>query len=210
MSPDQQEEIIADLCSSPSLKFSQREAVRRLLQERNSLRKAAQPVAPVAQVPEGFSRDFLGRAVREAWVRWAITQPNPKPSWLVPYDELSEPDKEADRQIGEAIAMLATRQPSAHAVPDVEGVIEKIVEYGAHRENEGGSYATFQKSEARQHRAEADDVLAEIRDMLAASPAAARCMWGVTKGDHTICQPPKGKLCAACDVSPAAGTENKP
>jgi hypothetical protein len=51
-----------------------------------------------------FDRDTLGRMVREAWVRWAQTQPSPKPSWLVPYDELSEPDKEADRQIGETVA----------------------------------------------------------------------------------------------------------
>lgn len=58
------------------------------------------------------------------------------------------------------------------AVPDVEGVIEKIVEYGDHRENEGGSYATFQKFEARKYRAEADDVLAEIRALLASQPAA--------------------------------------
>jgi len=54
--------------------------------------------------PIAFSRDELGRMVREAWVRWAQTRPNPKPTWLVPYDDLAEPDKEADRQIGEAIA----------------------------------------------------------------------------------------------------------
>ena len=54
--------------------------------------------------PLPFSRNELGRFVREAWVRWARTQPNPKPSWLVPFDELSEPDREADRQIGEAVA----------------------------------------------------------------------------------------------------------
>lgn len=54
--------------------------------------------------PLPFDRDELGRMVREAWVRWAETQPFPKPSWLVPYDELPEPDKEADRQIGETIA----------------------------------------------------------------------------------------------------------
>lgn len=54
--------------------------------------------------PLPFDRNQLGRFVREAWVRWAQTQPNPKPSWLVPYDELSEPDKEADRQIGETVA----------------------------------------------------------------------------------------------------------
>lgn len=54
--------------------------------------------------PIPIDREQLGRFVREAWVRWAKTQPNPKPSWLVDYDELSEPDKEADRQIGEAVA----------------------------------------------------------------------------------------------------------
>lgn len=55
--------------------------------------------------PDVF-RDQLGREVRIAWVRWAREQPNPKPSWLVPYDELSEADKEADRQIGEHVAKI--------------------------------------------------------------------------------------------------------
>lgn len=50
-----------------------------------------------------------GRAVRHAWVEWAKTQPNPKPSWLVPYDDLSEPDKEADRQIAQYLAQTFLR-----------------------------------------------------------------------------------------------------
>lgn len=54
--------------------------------------------------PLPFDREILGRFVREAWVRWAHQQPHPKDSWLVPYDLMSEPNKEADRQIGEAIA----------------------------------------------------------------------------------------------------------
>src|ERR1700730_16063496 len=54
--------------------------------------------------PLPFERDELGRLVREAWVRWALTQPNPKQTWLVPYNELEECDKEADRHIGESIA----------------------------------------------------------------------------------------------------------
>ena len=45
-------------------------------------------------------RERLGRLVRELWIDWAKKQPAPKPSWLVPFDELSEPDKEADRVIG--------------------------------------------------------------------------------------------------------------
>jgi hypothetical protein len=57
--------------------------------------------------PLAIGRDALGRLVRDAWIRWAHTQPEPKPSWLVPYDDLSEPDKEADRQIGETVARWA-------------------------------------------------------------------------------------------------------
>lgn len=48
-------------------------------------------------------RDALGRRVREVWVAWAQRQPDPKPSWLVPYDDLDEADKEADRCIGSAL-----------------------------------------------------------------------------------------------------------
>lgn len=65
--------------------------------------------------PLPADRDTLGRLVREAWVRWAQAQPAPKPSWLVPYNELSEPDKEADRQIGEAIARWTLIHDSARA-----------------------------------------------------------------------------------------------
>lgn len=54
------------------------------------------------------NRDALGRRVREVWVEWAKRQPDPKPSWLVPWDELAERDKEVDRQIGETIAQEAT------------------------------------------------------------------------------------------------------
>jgi len=61
--------------------------------------------APRDEVPGevGGDRDALGRRVREVWVAWAKRQPSPKPSWLVPYDELSEADKEADRCIGAAL-----------------------------------------------------------------------------------------------------------
>lgn len=48
-------------------------------------------------------RERLGRRVREVWIEWAKTQPNPKPSWLQPWEELTEPEREVDRMIGEAI-----------------------------------------------------------------------------------------------------------
>jgi hypothetical protein len=55
-------------------------------------------------------RELLGRMVRDIWITWAREQPNPKPSWLKPWDELSEPDREVDRRIGEGIAAFATQQ----------------------------------------------------------------------------------------------------
>lgn len=48
-------------------------------------------------------RELLGKRVRSVWVQWARTQPNPKPSWLVPWDRLGEPDREVDRLIGEEL-----------------------------------------------------------------------------------------------------------
>jgi hypothetical protein len=53
-------------------------------------------------------RDTLGRIVREAWVAWAQEQDSPKPSWLVPWDDLDESDKEVDRRIAEAVLRHAS------------------------------------------------------------------------------------------------------
>lgn len=83
-----------------------------------------------------YDRDELGRVVRTAWIAWAKTQPDPKPSWLAPYDDLSEPDKEADRQIGEAV-VRATRTdsnpdpgdcggPPETPIPDVAEEFERL------------------------------------------------------------------------------------
>jgi hypothetical protein len=51
-------------------------------------------------------RECLGREVRRIWIEFAKSQPNPKPSHLVPWDDLSEPQKEVDRQIGERLYAL--------------------------------------------------------------------------------------------------------
>lgn len=48
-------------------------------------------------------RERLGRLVREVWIEWAREQPDPKPSWLVEWDDLPEPDREVDRRIGERL-----------------------------------------------------------------------------------------------------------
>lgn len=59
------------------------------------------PLGLLASTIDG--RDVLGQRVREVWVEWAREQPNPKPSWLLPWEQLSEPDREVDRRIGETL-----------------------------------------------------------------------------------------------------------
>jgi hypothetical protein len=61
---------------------------------------------------DNVSRETLGQVVRTAWVKWAQRQPDPKPGWLVPWDELSEADKDADRSIGAAVYALVSRETS--------------------------------------------------------------------------------------------------
>ena len=65
--------------------------------------------------------DSLGRIVREVWIAWAKEQPTPKPSWLVPYDQLSEPDKEVDRRIGKRLFFEGARARGADAKPEAPG-----------------------------------------------------------------------------------------
>lgn len=86
--------------------------------------------SPATRPVQGVTpaRDMLGRVVREAWVRWARTQPNPKPTWLVPYDDLAEPDKEADRQIGEAVAAaLGAAGPVQGVTPEMVDAVRSAV-----------------------------------------------------------------------------------
>lgn len=65
-----------------------------------------------------MDRDALGRKVREAWVAWAREQPDPKPSWLLPWERLAEPDREVDRRIGEALFRLG-REAGIRAASNV-------------------------------------------------------------------------------------------
>ena len=66
-------------------------------------------VVPLAYQPvlSFEERDQLARTVREAWVAWALEQPDiaDHANWVVPYDQLAERDKEADRRIAEAVVL---------------------------------------------------------------------------------------------------------
>src|SRR5215472_6718248 len=55
-------------------------------------------------------REPLGRLVRDVWVRWATEQPAVKPSWLLPWEELDDGQREVDMRIGEAVAAAERRR----------------------------------------------------------------------------------------------------
>lgn len=61
-------------------------------------------------------RERLGRLVREVWIEWAREQPDPKPSWLVEWDDLPVPDREVDRRIGERL--VAAERERADTLQD--------------------------------------------------------------------------------------------
>lgn len=64
-----------------------------------------------------LDREALGRIVRATWISWAREQPNPKPSWVAPWEELSEADREADRRIGEAVADAVLAEKERQHIP---------------------------------------------------------------------------------------------
>lgn len=68
---------------------------------------ARPPAAP--DTGDVDAREAGGRLVREVWIEWAREQPNPKASWLAPWEGLSEPDREVDRRIAERVAAEARR-----------------------------------------------------------------------------------------------------
>lgn len=73
-----------------------------------------------AQQRRTADREELGRLVREVWIMWAREQPNPKPSWLQPWEALTEPEREVDRRIGatlEEVGRAAQRSSVCERTP---------------------------------------------------------------------------------------------
>lgn len=68
-------------------------------------------------------RDHLGMLVRDTWITWARLQPDPKPSWLLPWEELTEPDREVDRLIGVRLYLAGLGQWAGQAA-DFDGILK--------------------------------------------------------------------------------------
>jgi hypothetical protein len=48
-------------------------------------------------------RELVGRLVRQVWIEWASEQDDPKPSWLLPWEDLDDGQREVDMRIGEKL-----------------------------------------------------------------------------------------------------------
>lgn len=69
-----------------------------------------------------MSRESRGRLVREIWVAWAREQPDPKPSWLLGWDEIDAGQREVDMRIGESVAGVAVGEEWARIVSGLEAM----------------------------------------------------------------------------------------
>lgn len=72
-------------------------------------------------------REELGRLVRETWLSWAEEQPDPKPSWLLPWEMLTPAEQEVDMRIGEAVAAHVRANPPSNPVVNHE---QYVAEHG--------------------------------------------------------------------------------
>lgn len=73
------------------------------------------------------SREELGRLVRAVWTEWAGEQPDPKPSWLLPWEALDAGQREVDMRIGAtvaAVAVASAREADIMAGPVTIGAAE--------------------------------------------------------------------------------------
>ena len=58
-----------------------------------------EPMNPQPVAPGPASIEYTAYEIRCAWIEWAKTQSSPKPSWIVPWHELDEQSKDADRAL---------------------------------------------------------------------------------------------------------------
>jgi DNA-binding PadR family transcriptional regulator len=82
-----------------------------------------QPASQDLQIRE--PRELLGRSVRQVWVEWAHEQPDPKPSWLLPWEDLDEGQREVDMRIGDALFAAGRTAGYEYGRADAEAELEK-------------------------------------------------------------------------------------
>lgn len=73
-----------------------------------------------------MTREELGRVVRGVWVTWAREQADARHSWLVPWDDLDDGQREVDMRIGEAVAAVERERIMAGLPERITGALTRI------------------------------------------------------------------------------------
>jgi hypothetical protein len=99
------------------LVYNEMQGARRGVDNERTLHESiAREVLAFPAPSPAVDREALGREVRRVWIAWAREQPNRKLSWLTPWEELAEPDREVDRRIGETLGRRSVQAPDREAL----------------------------------------------------------------------------------------------
>lgn len=104
-----------------------------------------------------LTREKLGKLVREVWVAYCRDNGDTQPSHIAEWEQLSEYDKEVDRQIGEAVAQHVLGTERTFIEPDRPS-LSRLTDWqlrmywhnlhnGALRDHIGDNYANLDDSE---------------------------------------------------------------
>ena len=69
-------------------------------------------------------RELVGRLVRQVWTEWAREQPDPKPSWLLSWEELDDGQREVDMRIGAMLFSKGRRAGIEYVISAISGFHE--------------------------------------------------------------------------------------
>ena len=67
-----------------------------------------------------MNREKLGKLVRQIWINYCRDTGDTKPNHLATWDEISESDREVDRQIGEQLYQTGYRDGQEAKLKEVE------------------------------------------------------------------------------------------
>lgn len=74
-------------------------------------------------------REHFGRVLRDAWLGWARQQPDPKPSWLLPWEDLPAEHQEVDMLMAEAVlaSVLELRELPSELARAVMAISDAVI-----------------------------------------------------------------------------------
>lgn len=141
------EAAVAGTAVLPMKHYAISPSVARFILAELDIENERRQLPPTLVTIPAADREALGREVRRVWMEWAAEQPAPKPSWLVPWEDLDEPSREVDRRIGEALVAQPRRErDEARAM--IRGMFERLAVAAGPMDCPGCAARTTERDEA--------------------------------------------------------------